>query len=108
MSDFGRWLGREFPRVLASLGPAIAVVGVVVYAMATSYRETRDSDVTLGVVLMVVGLALFIAGVLAMRAGMGSSTEPLDEPISRRAPASPTSSAARTTQGGGSARNERS
>lgn len=88
MGEFGRWLGREFPRVLASLGPAIAVVGVVVYAMATSYREVRDSDVTIAVVLMVVGLALFVAGVLAIRAGMGSPSDPPDEPVSPRAAAS--------------------
>ncbi len=87
MGEFGRWLGREFPRVLASLGPAIAVVGVVVYAMATSYREVRDSDVTISVVLMVVGLVLFIAGVLAIRAGMGTPSEPPDEPVASRAPA---------------------
>jgi hypothetical protein len=85
MGEFGRWFGREFPRVLASLGPAIAVVGVVVYAMATSFRETRDSDVTIAVVLMVVGLVLFIAGVLAIRAGMGAPSDPPDEPVSSRA-----------------------
>ena len=87
MGEFGRWLGREFPRVLASLGPAIAVVGVVVYAMATSYREVRDSDVTISVVLMAGGLALFIAGVLAIRAGMGTPSDPPDEPVASRAPA---------------------
>jgi hypothetical protein len=88
MGEFGRWLGREFPRVLASLGPAIAVVGVVVYAMATSFRETRDSDVTISVVLMVGGLVLFIAGVLAIRAGMGGPSDPPDEPAPSRAAAS--------------------
>ena len=88
MGEFGRWLGREFPRVLASLGPAIAIVGVVVYSMATSYREVRDSDVTISVVLMVGGLILFIAGVLAIRASMGAPTEPPDEPVSSRAPES--------------------
>ena len=88
MGEFGRWLGREFPRVLASLGPSIAIVGVVVYAMATSYRETRDDDVTISVILMVGGTVLFIAGVLAIRAGMGASNEPPDEPVASRAPAS--------------------
>ncbi len=86
MGEFGRWLGREFPRVLASLGPAIAIVGVVVYAMATSYREVRDSDVTISVVLMVGGTVLFVAGVLAIRAGMGTPAEPPAEPVSSRAP----------------------
>lgn len=88
MGEFGRWLGREFPRVLASLGPSIAIVGVVVYAMATSYRETRDDDVTISVILMVGGTVLFIAGVLAIRAGMGAPAEPPDEPVAARAPAS--------------------
>lgn len=87
MGDFGRWFGREFPRLLASLGPAIAIVGVVVYAMATSYRETRDGDVTIAVVLMVVGLAFFLAGIMAIRAGFGAPTDPPDEPISAHAPA---------------------
>jgi hypothetical protein len=39
-------------------------------------------------VLMVGGLILFIAGALAIRAGMGSPTEPPDEPVSARAPES--------------------
>lgn len=89
MGDFGRWFGRELPRLLASVGPAIAVVGLVVYAMATGYRDTRDDDVTIGVVLIVVGLALFLAGVLAIRAGFGAPSDPPDEPISARAPSAP-------------------
>ncbi len=87
MGDFGRWFGREFPRLLASLGPAILIVGVVVYAMATSYRETRDDDVTIAVVLMLVGLAFFLAGIIAIRAGFGAPTDPPDEPVASNAPA---------------------
>lgn len=95
MGDMGRWFGREFPRVLASLGPAIAVVGLVVYAMAISYREPRDSDVTTGVILMVVGLVLFAAGIVAIRMGFGAPSDPVDEPISPAAPQSPESTAPR-------------
>ncbi len=89
MGDFGRWFGREFPRLLASLGPAILIVGVVVYAMATSYRETREGDVTIAVVLMLVGLAFFLAGIIAIRAGFGAPTDPPDEPVASSAPAAP-------------------
>jgi len=98
MGDFGRWFGRELPRLLASLGPAIAVVGLVVYAMATSYRDTRDDDVTIAVVLMVVGLALFLAGVIAIRAGFGAPSDPPDEPVSARAPGAPSNRPAKADQ----------
>jgi hypothetical protein len=84
------WFSREFPRVLAALGPAVAVVGITVYAMATAYREPRDSDITISVVLMVVGAVLFAAGLLFMRMGLGTPAEPPEEPAAPGAEASGT------------------
>ena len=68
-------MARELPRVLIALGAVIAAVGLVVFGMGMSYREPRDTDVNIGIALMVIGLVGFVAGLGMTRAGVGGSDE---------------------------------
>ena len=58
---------RELPRILAALGASVAPVGLVVFAMGIAYRERRDSDVNLGIFLMVAGLVALVVGLAWLR-----------------------------------------
>src|SRR5688500_12443028 len=107
-------MARELPRVLVALGAVIATVGVTVYGMGIAYREPRDADVTIGVVLMVGGLVAFFAGPAIYKTGYGGSDQYQIEPAEPAHPhqaihpasAAP-ARAARPTEGRGPADRER-
>jgi hypothetical protein len=90
-------MARELPRVLTALGAVIAAVGLTVFGMGMSYREPRDTDVTIGIVLMILGLAGFIVGLAMPRMGFAGSDRVRvapAEPAHRRQAVHPPSAAA--------------
>jgi hypothetical protein len=50
---------------LVAIGAIAAWVGFTVYGLGNSYREPRDSDVNIGIGLMVGGLVVLVIGIIA-------------------------------------------
>ena len=57
----------ELRRLLLALGPVVAAVGLVVFAMGLSYREPRDFEVQIGIGLMIGGVVGALLGWLLYR-----------------------------------------
>ena len=73
-------MARELPRILTALGAVIASVGLVIYGMGIAYREPRETDIAIGVGLMVGGLVAFAVGLAMYKFGFGGSGEIHVEP----------------------------
>jgi len=58
-------MGGSLARWLVALGAVAAAVGFTLVGMATSYIQTVDSLLTLGLALMIGGLVVFVVGLIA-------------------------------------------
>jgi hypothetical protein len=79
-------LVREIPRILIALGAAIAPVGLVLFGMGVAFREPRDSTITAGIVIMVVGIGASLIGLGLNQIGFGGSDQVRVEPAQPAVP----------------------
>ncbi|MFL5758633.1 MAG: hypothetical protein ACJ789_02780 [Thermomicrobiales bacterium] len=61
-------------RLLVSIGSVAASVGLVVFGMGTSFVESDDSLINLGLGLMIGGVIAAVVGAVIYRATEGKNT----------------------------------
>ena len=54
----------EVSRILTALGLAVASTGLIIYGIATSFYETPEGQMNLGLLLMVAGVIATVVGVV--------------------------------------------